>query len=111
MPVERANSNGSDACLGRQTWRDVTCIVRGDGTFEETVERDSLKEESFTSSCRTVGDTPTSYEDKIMFMAIQHAILSPSSLREVIAADVIVATGLATEGQGKQVCVGNIGFS
>ena len=89
------------------TWRDVTSIVRRARTFEEPVERDSLREESFTTSGRTLAATPTSYEDKIMFLAIQHAILSPSSLRQVVTAIAIVTTALVT--QGKQ-CVGNIRF-
>ena len=80
-------------------------------TFEETVECYTLKEESFASSGRTPAATPTSYEDKIVFLAIQHAILS--SLRQVVAAvaAAIDSTALGTRpGQGKQ-RVGNIRFS
>ena len=99
----------ADVSLGKakkRSWHDVTCIVRRARTIEETVVRDSLREESFASSRRTLAATPTSYEDKIMFLAIQQTILSPSSLRQDVAADVttIVTTTLVTQAQGKHFC-------
>ena len=64
----------------RQTWRDVTCIVRRVRTFKN-VERDSLSVES--SSRRTLAATPTSYKEKIYVLgdSTRHfvAVFSASS--------------------------------